>query len=72
MSICGDDVETTALPSELLILQTIFEFEFLEPVPFGVVVDKLKAISPQELVIINNVIIIGKSFFLAKRIKTWL
>ena len=70
MSICGDDVETTALPSELLILQTIFEF--LEPVPFGVVVDKLKAISPQELVIINNVIIIGKSFFLAKRIKTWL
>ena len=70
MSICGDDVETTALPSELLILQTILEF--LEPVPFGVVVDKLKAISPQELVIINNVIIIGKSFFLAKRIKTWL
>ena len=70
MSICGDDVETTALPSELLILQTIFEF--LEPVPFGVVVDKLKAISPQELVIINNVIIIGKSFFLARRIKTWL
>ena len=70
MSICGDDVETTALPSELLILQTILEF--LEPVPFGVVLDKLKAISPQELVIINNVIIIGKSFFLAKRIKTWL
>ena len=69
MSICGDDVETTALPSELLILHAIFES--LEPVPFGVVVEKLKAISPQELVIINNGIIIGKGFFLARRIKTW-
>ena len=45
VSVYADDVETTALPSELLILHTMFESLEL-------------AISPQERVIINNVITI--------------
>ena len=35
-------------------------FESLEPVHFGDIVEKLKTISPQERVIINNVITIIK------------
>ena len=81
----ADDIETTALPCELLILLRTL-FESLEPVHFGDVVEKLRAISPQERIIINNVITIIKivlttgttsatpkrSFSLARRVKTWL
>ena len=87
MSVYADNVETTALPSELLILRTIFES--FEPVHFGDMVEKLKTqklISPQERVIINNIITIIKivlttgatiasrknSFCLARRVKPWL
>ena len=84
VSVYADDVERTALPSELLILRTMFES--LEPVYFGDIKEKLKAISPQERFIINYVITILKimlttgatsatperSFSLAKRVKTWL
>ena len=84
VSVYEDDVETTALPSELLILRNMFES--LEPVHFGGIVEKLKTISPQERVIINNVITIIKivlttgatiatpkrPFSLARRVKTWL
>ena len=42
VSVHADDVETTALPSELLILRTISES--LEPVHFGDIVEKLKTI----------------------------
>ena len=58
MSVYADNVETTALPSELLILRTMFES--LEPVHFGDIIEKLKIISPQECVIINNIITIKK------------
>ena len=82
MSIYVDDVQATTLLSELLILCTMFES--LEPVHFGSIVEKLKAISPQEHVIINNVITIIKillttgvtsatserSFSLAGRVKS--
>ena len=56
MLINADDIEITELPSELLILRTIFEF--LESVLFGDIVEKLKTISAQERVIINKVITI--------------
>ena len=42
VSVHADDVETTALPIELLILRTISES--LEPVHFGDIVEKLKTI----------------------------
>ena len=61
MSVYADNVGTTALPSELLILRTMFES--LEPVHFGDIIEKLKTqklISPQECVIINNIITIKK------------
>ena len=84
MSSCADDVETTAVPSELLIFRTMFES--LEPVHFSDIEEKLKSISPQERVTIDNVIIIIKlvlttgatsatlkrSFSLVRRVKTWL
>ena len=84
VSVYADDVEKTVLPSELLILRTMFES--MEPVHFGDIVEKLKTISPQELAIINNVITIIKivlttgatsatperSFSLARRVKIWL
>ena len=47
VSVCADDVETAALPSELLILNTLFES--LEPVHFGDIIGKLKIIYLQEL-----------------------
>ena len=62
-------------------------FESLEPVHFGNIVEKLKIISPQERVIIKNVITNIKkvlttgassatpperSFPLARRVKSWL
>ena len=56
MLINADDIEITELPSELLILRTMFEF--LESVLFGDIVEKLKTISVQERVIINKVITI--------------
>ena len=56
MLINADDIEITELPSELLILRTMFEF--LESVLFGDIVEKLKTISAQERVIINKVITI--------------
>ena len=56
MLINADDIEITELPSELLILRTMFEF--LESVLFGDIVEKLKTISAQERVIINKVIAI--------------
>ena len=56
MLINADDIEITGLPSELLILRTMFEF--LESVLFGDIVEKLKTISAQERVIINKVITI--------------
>ena len=56
MLINADDIEITKLPSELLILRTMFEF--LESVLFGDIVEKLKTISAQERVIINKVITI--------------
>ena len=82
MSVYVDDVQATTLLSELLILCTMFGS--LEPVHFGSIVEKLKAISPQERVIINNVITIIKillttgvtsatsegSFSLAGRVKS--
>ena len=58
VSVYADDVETMALPSELLILRTMFQY--LEPIYFGDIVEKLKTISPQERVIINNVFFIIK------------
>ena len=58
MLVYVDDVETTALPNELSILGTMFES--LESAHFGDIVEKLKTISPQERVIINNVITIIK------------
>ena len=58
MSVYADDAERTALLSEMLILPIMFES--LETVPFANIVEKLKAISPQERVIINNVITITK------------
>ena len=58
MSVYADDAERTALLSEVLILPIMFES--LETVPFANIVEKLKAISPQERVIINNVITITK------------
>ena len=58
VSVYADDAETATLTSELLILYTMFET--LEPVHFGDIVEKLKTISPQESVIINNVITIIK------------
>ena len=84
MSSCADDVETTVVPSELLIFRTMFES--LEPVHFSDIEEKLKSISPQERVTIDNVIIIIKlvlttgatsatlkrSFSLVRRVKTWL
>ena len=83
MLVYADEVEKRALPSEPLILRTMFES--LEPVHFGDIVEKLKTISPQERVIINNVISIIKIvvktgatsatperfFSLARRVKTW-
>ena len=56
MSVCADDVGTTASPSKMLILRTIFES--LEPVNFEDLVVKLKTISAQERVIINNILAI--------------
>ena len=61
-------------------------FESLEPVHFGDIAEKLKTISPQERVIINNVITIimivlttgatsatpERSFSLEREVKTWL
>ena len=61
-------------------------FESLEPVHFGDIVEKLKTISPQERVIVNNVVTIIKivlttgatsasperCFYLARRVKIWL
>ena len=84
MLVYADDVEITTLPSELLILRTVFES--LKPVHFGNIAEKLKTISPQERVINNNVINIirivlttgvtsatpERSFSLARRVKTWL
>ena len=84
MSVYAGHVETTALPSELLILRTMFES--VEPIHFSDSVEKLKTISPQERVIINNVITIIKivlttgatsatpecSFPLVRRVKIWL
>ena len=84
VSVFADDVETTALPNELVILHTMFES--LEPVHFGDIVEKLKTISPQERVIVNNVITIIKivlttgatnasperCFYLARQVKIWL
>ena len=58
VSVYADDAETATVTSELLILYTMFET--LEPVHFGDIVEKLKTISPQESVIINNVITIIK------------
>ena len=52
VSVYADDVERTALPSELLILRTMFES--LELVYFGDIKEKLKTISPQERFIINT------------------
>ena len=83
VSVYADDFETTALPSELLILCTMFES--LEPVHFGDIVEKLKTISPEESVIINKVITILKIvlaisaasatperfFSLVRQVKTW-
>ena len=83
MSSCADDVETTVVPSELLIFRTMFES--LEPVHFSDIEENL-SISPQERVTIDNVIIIIKlvlttgatsatlkrSFSLVRRVKTWL
>ena len=80
----ADDIETTVLPCELLILRTMFES--LEPVHFGDIVEKLRTISPQERIIINNIITIIKivlttgatsatpkrSFSLERRVKIWL
>ena len=80
----ADAVKTTLLPSELLILHTMFES--FEPVQFDDIVENLKTISPQEHVIINNLITIikivlttgatsatlEKSFSLARQVKTWL
>ena len=43
VSVYADDIKTTALPSNLLILRIIFES--LEPVHFGDIVWKLKIIS---------------------------
>ena len=60
MSVYADDADSTALPSELLILRTMFES--LEPVHFGDIVD-IADISPQERVIINNVITISLGTF---------
>ena len=84
MSVYADGVEITALPSVLLVLRTMFES--LEPVHFGDIAGKLKTTSPQEHVIINNVVTVikivvttgatsatpGRSFSLARRVKTWL
>ena len=78
----ADDIETTALPCELLTLRIMFES--LEPVHFGDIVEKLRTISPQEPIIINNVITVIKivlitgatsatpkrSFSFARRVKT--
>ena len=50
VSVYADDVETTALPNELLILRTMFKY--LEPVHFGDLAEKLKTIS--EITIINH------------------
>ena len=54
----ADDAERTALPSEILILPTMFES--LEPVNFANIVEKLNTVSTQECGIINNVITIIK------------
>ena len=43
----ADDVETTVLPSELLIRRTMFES--LEPVQFGDIVEILKTMSAQDV-----------------------
>ena len=53
-----DKVETRTLLSELLILRTIFES--LETFHFGDIAKKLKTISPQERISINNLISIIK------------
>ena len=80
VSVYADDVETTALPSELL------HFITLKPIHFDDIVEKLKTISPQERVISNNIIAVIKivlttgatsatpkrSFSLARRVKSWL
>ena len=79
VSVYADDVETTALPSELL------HFITLTPIHFDDIVEKLKTISPQERVISNNIIAVikivlttgatsatpNRSFSLAKRVKSW-
>ena len=76
------NVQTTSLRSELPILLIIFES--FEPVQFDDIAENLKTTSPQECVIINNVITIVKivlttgatsatferSFSLARRVKT--
>ena len=58
MLVNADDAERTALPSEILILPTMFES--LEPVNFANIVEKLKTVSTQERGIINNIITIIK------------
>ena len=58
VSVSTNKVETRTLLSELLILRTIFES--LETFHFGDIAKKLKTISPQERVGINNLISIIK------------
>ena len=79
-----EDVDATALPTELLILQTICKDA--QPIHFGDIVEKLRTVSAEERALIPNVISIVKivlvngatsatperSFSLARRLKTWL
>ena len=53
MLVYANNAEATALPSELLILCTMFES--LKPAHFGNIVVKLKTISPKKCVIIVKI-----------------
>ena len=77
------DVDATALPTELLFLQTICKDA--QPIHFGDIVEKLRTVSAEERALIPNVISIVKivlvngatsatperSFSLSRRLKTW-
>ena len=71
VSVYADDVETTALPNELLILRTMFKY--LEPVHFGDLAEKLKTISESPLLTTAATKATPeRPYSLARRVKTWL
>ena len=69
----ANNVEATALPSELLILCTMFKS--LKPAHFGTIVVKLKTISPKKCVVIVKIELatgatLKSPFSLGKQLKT--